>query len=439
MARPNTRRLNKTKSRKQRVYSLSEFDAQATWSTKKILVDSGGFTKYGQNEQAIPQHLNTFEQDSQFTLSPLCNTLNPFEGNSLMSAPLEFNPYQKAANPVVAIVNTFNMNRLEAGLSTYAYEVSIKEDNIKDHDKALISKIESMGMISTAPFNLSVNDFQVFQSKDKENLDRLVIAKDLFTLNQSRLFVVYGSIQNNEEFENTIKAVIPKTSLITIRLISCDSDGDISSEIKKIDANKINQANKEFYPFEGFHALIDHPMEFVHSKQNLAILIGPPGTGKSTLLRSIISKIHHEFESVAICSSPMAYSQADFYTSVCRGDGRKLIILEDASTAISKREEGNVAMHELLNKLDGIIESNDKIIISTNLATLKCVDEAVYRPGRCYGVYQTKMLTPEQGNQARISVGLKPMEIKESMTLATVLNLHTAGNINHIKGQLSFT
>lgn len=75
-------------------------------------------------------------------------------------------------------------------------------------------------------------------------------------------------------------------------------------------------------------------------------------------------------------------------------NGYDAIVLEDIDYDLNSRKEGNTFMYKLLNSSDGIISSNNKkIILSTNLPSVKDVDEALLRPGRCFDVLKTRNLT----------------------------------------------
>jgi SpoVK/Ycf46/Vps4 family AAA+-type ATPase len=88
-----------------------------------------------------------------------------------------------------------------------------------------------------------------------------------------------------------------------------------------------------------------------------------------------------------------------------------VIVVEDADALLRPRSEGNLIMPELLNETDGIGSNHTrKIIFTTNLASISDIDEALTRAGRCYGVINCRLLTPEEAIAARRANGLPDFE-----------------------------
>ncbi|MBW6072289.1 hypothetical protein, partial [Pseudomonas aeruginosa] len=105
------------------------------------------------------------------------------------------------------------------------------------------------------------------------------------------------------------------------------------------------------------------------------------------------------------------------------------IITEDSDKMVAKREDGNSNMAGLLNATAGLVSTKTKIIISTNLPTLRDVDEALVRPGRAFDILTFKTLTAEQANDARIANGLEPVDfVGNNFTLAEALNTDAASS-----------
>ena len=133
------------------------------------------------------------------------------------------------------------------------------------------------------------------------------------------------------------------------------------------------------------------------SKENpvgrIAILNGPPGTGKTHLIRSILPKIDNIF--LIIPSNLInELDKPEFLPLLIRlkNDYSKPIILviEDGDTCLVPRGNDNISsVASLLNLSDGILGSliNIKMIISTN-QSIKKMDDAILRPGRlCKNIY----------------------------------------------------
>jgi hypothetical protein len=79
-----------------------------------------------------------------------------------------------------------------------------------------------------------------------------------------------------------------------------------------------------------------------------------------------------------------------------------------------------------LNVSDGLIKfPNKKVIFTTNLDDFKKVDEALLRPGRCFGMIKCRALTFEEAVAAAKVAGLKPPERARDYTIAELFNPDT--------------
>ena len=68
-------------------------------------------------------------------------------------------------------------------------------------------------------------------------------------------------------------------------------------------------------------------------------------------------------------------------------------MVEDADHVLSPRADGNVDLHRFLAVADGVVRAlGRKIIFTTNLPNVGDLDDAVVRPGRCFGVVRTRGL-----------------------------------------------
>ncbi len=178
----------------------------------------------------------------------------------------------------------------------------------------------------------------------------------------------------------------------------------------------------EFYPyFKDF--TIDELVEaYQASSADALILIGPRGTGKSTFLRTLMLKIKAKMYALADQESLLADPR---FTTFLRSLGTNAVIgIEDADNLIKPRSSGNAQMSMILNYLDGVVDHNTKMIISTNLPTLRETDEALVRKGRTFRVLEFQSLYGEQINVARGVLGKDPIEVTDEtkMTLAEALN-----------------
>jgi hypothetical protein len=161
----------------------------------------------------------------------------------------------------------------------------------------------------------------------------------------------------------------------------------------------------------------------------LTILSGEPGTGKTYLVRSLLSDAPqsayilippHLVESLGSPEILPALTQAkqEF-------NGPIMLIIEDADHCLVKREDSNGNMNaisSMLNLGDGILGSvlDVRILATTNAGTIQ-MDAATRRNGRLCRHIEVGPLSPGQATAALSSIVQKPVKpFTEPTTLADV-------------------
>jgi hypothetical protein len=188
----------------------------------------------------------------------------------------------------------------------------------------------------------------------------------------------------------------------------------------------------EAYPFipnlEGFISA------YADGSENILLLSGPPGTGKSRLIRYIMHQMAERTDSkevkVSYTTDANCLESDEMYVEfVTHHD---LMVLEDIDAHLGKRVEGNFqTMYRLLAVSDGIIQGRSKkIILSTNLESISHIDEAILRPGRCYDCVQTRTLTSEEALSLLTHIAPdREFQVEENLALSQVYKLAATGNI----------
>lgn len=226
-----------------------------------------------------------------------------------------------------------------------------------------------------------------------------------------------------KEMEVMYKA--PKTVKVTT-LLDFGPSGPVVSETELIET-KQKLAKESFYPFLS-QGIQETAEAFKASDSAVLLLIGPPGTGKSTFLRTLIYSMG--CTDVAATSSQPALENPGLisWISSC-SNSKEVVIIEDADKLTGRRGDGgndNYQMSGILNITEGLVKSKLKVIISTNLESINKIDPALLRPGRLFKILQFRPLTVDEAIAVRDDLGMSPDGIvldKQHYTLAEATNM----------------
>lgn len=175
----------------------------------------------------------------------------------------------------------------------------------------------------------------------------------------------------------------------------------------------------EMYPFLNGEPLLDYYDRFMNSSASILLLIGPPGTGKTSFIRGLMQ---HTQSSAVVSYDENILSKDFVFAQFMEGD-QNMMVIEDADMFLKARSEGNTTMHKFLNVGDGLITAqNKKLIFSTNLPSTRDIDPALIRPGRCFDVVSFDTLTREQAAKLADKVGIELTGDKDKWTIADVFH-----------------
>lgn len=181
------------------------------------------------------------------------------------------------------------------------------------------------------------------------------------------------------------------------------------------------------YPWidESYTNLTDYIDEYIDDEASVLILIGPPGTGKTTFIKNLI---HRSKANAKVAYDPNVMMQDGFFAGFI-GDETRFLIMEDADEFLKTRTEGNTMMHKFLNVSDGLISAADKkLVFSTNLPNVGDIDEALMRPGRCFDVLQFRELTRTEAKAVLAEVGIeRELPDGDRISLAEVFSTQPSG------------
>lgn len=152
---------------------------------------------------------------------------------------------------------------------------------------------------------------------------------------------------------------------------------------------------RELYPWLDDKQPGVYMQEFLGSNESLLFLLGPPGTGKTSLIRKMLND--------SCLTALMTYEERlldgdELFVSFLGRSNHTVLVVEDAAEALRTRDGnsglGGKFVARFLNVSDGLIpHTGKKIIFTSNLESITDLDPALTRPGRCYDVVQARALT----------------------------------------------
>ena len=219
-------------------------------------------------------------------------------------------------------------------------------------------------------------------------------------------------------------------SLSLIKLLSFGANGPVTVP-RTIPKNADVHAIDACYPYieGGVMQLIE---QFEASDRGPIIFFGPPGTGKSTMIREMMftmdkKKNYH-------VSDERTLLHPDFNVWMESIPDNSFIGIEDAGAFVAPRGDSgneNSSMAAMLNFLQGVTKTKSKIALSTNLSNTSKIDPALTR--RCFAVMNFRKLTLAEACAAREAAGL------EAITDEQVKIVKSAGLVTSSNGGLEFS
>jgi GTPase SAR1 family protein len=178
---------------------------------------------------------------------------------------------------------------------------------------------------------------------------------------------------------------------------------------------------------------------FMNSNASILLLLGPPGTGKTSWIKGLL----YETKNNGIVTYDPEILKRDYVFANFISGEANVMVIEDADVFLKSREgHGNDLMHKFLNIGSGLISSaKKKIIFSTNLANIRDVDEALVRPGRCYDILEFRNLKVHEAEALARAKGLDfdpSVCNNDTVSVAEVFNQKTNQEIKKFNRSVGF-
>ena len=182
------------------------------------------------------------------------------------------------------------------------------------------------------------------------------------------------------------------------------------------------------------------------SASGLSILLGPPGCGKTSYLRALMTRLLNKaifyfvpVDSMDLLTSPRYVNfwvkQTERHSKM-----RKIAILEDAEELLLPREgHTRDRVSNLLNIADGFLGDHLKLhVLATTNVAMDQLDPAIIRPGRLTGSREFRRLQRPEALRLAEAKGLCLPEGQPDYSLAEIYCGRPASTLGDCKRQIGF-
>jgi hypothetical protein len=223
----------------------------------------------------------------------------------------------------------------------------------------------------------------------------------------------------------------PRERMFTLDWHFMDSRSGLNDT--SFDELALDVIHDEAYPTLG-RPVHDFIRAYLDAEETVLILLGPPGAGKTKLVRAILGELSarkNESANVMYTADKKVLENDEIFVNFITGS-HDAFVIEDADHLLLARSDGNHDLHRFLAIADGVVRAQGrKIIFTTNLPNIHDIDEALLRPGRCFASVRARPLTraeaalligkivADRSGHASLLEGLFPAGVK-SVSVADV-------------------
>ncbi len=286
------------------------------------------------------------------------------------------------------------------------------------------ANISSVGKtLANEGFNLELgsedNSFtRVFTKDDKS---KVILVRDSLTVISKNLEDYNNTLNLLGQYDNQ-KDYFKNSDSIIVEIHYTSARGPTSMD-KTIEKSEIEHIYPELYPEYDIEKLLE---QFKLSKENILLLYGSPGTGKT----SFIKYAFPSFDTILYTKDTKIVESAHFWESLHYTSNNALVILDDLDSSLAPRDKksSNAFMSNLLSFSDGVFRNNVKFIITTNME-VDTIDSALIRPGRLFDFLKLSALTNQQAKDFWVNIAKLPeqqfnklFKDKETVTQAALIS-----------------
>ena len=267
---------------------------------------------------------------------------------------------------------------------------------------------------------------------DKARVERLLICMDERTYvvyDEPELTVYAPTPQAAARVANQMKLYrLPDDEKPGFRLVSLNS-GQPSAQMVVVEkAAPVNENDLALHYGDDFIEWERTWLERLRQRRSgVTVLYGPPGCGKTSYLRGLMSRLMGQFEFYYIPVSAFDVLSSPSFVSFWmeREDGtrarQRIAVMEDAEELLLPRDAGSrEKVSNLLNIGDGFLGEHLKLhVIATTNAPAPQLDPALLRPGRLMGSREFRRLSRMEASRLASAKGLAVPEA-ETISLAEI-------------------